>query len=67
MLFASIWDNFLAQASMLLLFQYAATLSRGRGLKVDYSEILKVAFSGCVCVGGGGLIWLPFIFQEELI
>ena len=31
MLFASIWDSFLAQASELLLFQYAATLSRGEG------------------------------------
>ena len=31
MLFASIWDSFLAQASVLLLFQYAATLSRGEG------------------------------------
>ena len=28
MLFASIWDSFLAQASVLLLFQYAATLCR---------------------------------------
>ena len=54
MLFASIWDNFLAQASMLLLFQYAAILSRGTGLKVDYSEILKVAFSLCGGGGGGG-------------
>ena len=31
MLFASIWDSFLAQASALLLCQYAATLSRGKG------------------------------------
>ena len=31
MLFASIWDSFLAQASVMLYFQYAATLSRGEG------------------------------------
>ena len=31
MFFASIWDSVLAQASMLLLCQYVATLSRGRG------------------------------------
>ena len=31
MLFASIWDSFFAQASVLLLFQYCATLSRGEG------------------------------------
>ena len=31
MLFASIWDSFLAQALVLLLFQYAVTLSTGRG------------------------------------
>ena len=31
MLFASIRDRFLAQASVLLLFQYAATLSRWKG------------------------------------
>ena len=31
MLFASIWDSFLAQASVSLLFQYAATLSGGEG------------------------------------
>ena len=31
MLFGYIWDSFLAQASELLLFQYAATLSRGKG------------------------------------
>ena len=31
MLFASIWGSFLAQASVLLLFQYAATLIRGEG------------------------------------
>ena len=31
MLFSSIWDSFLAQASLLLLFQYVATLSRGKG------------------------------------
>ena len=30
-LFASIWDRFLSQASALLPFQYAATLSRGKG------------------------------------
>ena len=29
---ASIWDNFLAQASVLLLFQYGATLGRWMGL-----------------------------------
>ena len=29
-LFASIWDSFLAQTSVLLLCQYAATLSRGK-------------------------------------
>ena len=28
MLFASIWDSFVVQASVLLLFQYAATLSK---------------------------------------
>ena len=31
MLFSSIWDSSLAQASVLLLFQYSATLSRGKG------------------------------------
>ena len=31
MLFASIWDSFLAQALVLLLFQNTATLSRGEG------------------------------------
>ena len=31
MLFASIRESFLAQASVLLLCQYAATLSRGKG------------------------------------
>ena len=31
MLFASSWDSVLAQDAVLLLFQYAATLSRGKG------------------------------------
>ena len=31
MLSASVWDIFLAQASVLLLCQYTATLSRGEG------------------------------------
>ena len=31
MLFASIWDSFLAQASVLLLCHYTVTLSRGEG------------------------------------
>ena len=31
MLFASVWESFLAQASLLLLFQYVATLSRRKG------------------------------------
>ena len=31
MMFASIWGSFLTQASVLLLFQYAASLSRGEG------------------------------------
>ena len=30
-MFSSIWDSFLSQASLLLLFQYVATLSRGKG------------------------------------
>ena len=48
MLFASIWDSLLAQASMLLLFEYAATLSRKRSLiyfcKVDNFRISKEFF-----------------------
>ena len=47
--FASIGDSLLEQALLLLLFQYAATLSRRRGLiyfcKVDNSRISKI-FSG---------------------
>ena len=43
LLFASVWDSFLAQATVLLLYQYAATLSRGKGhdyfCKVDHSRI----------------------------
>ena len=31
MLFASIWDSFLAQASVLPLYQYAVALSKGEG------------------------------------
>ena len=31
MFFASIWDSFLAQASVLLLCQYTTTLSREQG------------------------------------
>ena len=31
MLFTSIWDSFLTQASVFLLFQYDGTLSRGEG------------------------------------
>ena len=31
MLFASIWDSFLVEASVLVLCQYAATLTRGEG------------------------------------
>ena len=31
MLFSSIWESFLAKASMMLLFQYGATLSRRKG------------------------------------
>ena len=46
---ASIWDSWLAQASVLLLFQYAAALSNGGGLiffcKNDHSRISRF-FSG---------------------
>ena len=34
MLFASIWDRFLAQASVLLLCQYAAIFGRGEGADI---------------------------------
>ena len=41
----SIWDSFVAQASLFLHCQYAATLSRGRGLtylcKVDHSRTCR--------------------------
>ena len=47
-LFASIWDSFFTQASLLLLFQYAVILSRKRSLiyfcKVDHSRF-SIIFS----------------------
>ena len=51
MLFASIWDSFVVQASVLLLFQYAATLSKEEELdflwnylKIDFSRRLWMIF-----------------------
>ena len=43
MLFVSVWDSFLAQASVLLICQYVVTFSSGKGpdwfVKVDQSRI----------------------------
>ena len=79
MLFASIWDSFLAQASVLLLCQYTATLSRGRGLiyfcKVDHSRISRKFFRNCVGLNNLYEILLPpfmkitqsFYFQTKYL
>ena len=54
MLFASIWNSFLEQTSVLLLCQYTATLSRGRCLvyicKVDHFKIFRNFFRNWVSI-----------------
>ena len=65
MLFVSIWDSFLAQASVLQLFQHATKLIGGRGLtyfcKVNHSRI-----SGSLSRNWFGLYNLCAILQENV-